>query len=453
MVGLNHRTAPLAVREGLAFDPQRAADTLRGISDRFPGTEAVIVSTCNRVELYIARPVGTHPSRERLWEVLVQGRQLTLADIQEHLYHHEDRAMVEHLFAVASSLDSMVVGETQILAQVKNAYQAACQAGTVGSTFHALFQRALAAAKDVHESTQLAAGRLSVASVAVDLVQRVFDEFADKTVLCIGAGEMVALLLRHMQELKPRQMVLANRSLARAQELAAQVGGMAAPLEHLETLLVDADIILSSTGATEPLVTAGMFKKLLKARKYRPAVIVDIAVPRDIDPEVGKLTNVYLYNIDDLQQVAAVNRDKRTDEIDRSRELLVRHVDEFVHWFAARDVGPLVKALYDQCNAIARAELEQVFARHPEYDEAQRKEWQRLTHRLVGKMLHAPVAQITQQAEATARPMLAAALKKLFSLGDAGPAKEDDGMTEEKAEGGSSSQKPEARSQNAEDTK
>ncbi len=415
VVGLNHRTAPLAVRESLAFGPQQVQQALADLKKKFPDAEAVILSTCNRVEIYVARPVSAPPSLDALTEFLAHVHQLPASEFQGHLYHHEDRPMIEHLFAVTSSLDSMVVGETQILAQVKQAYQQARDAGSVGKVFHVLFQRALAAAKDVHESTQLAAGRLSIASVAVDLAQSVFDRFEDKTVLCIGAGKMAGLMLNHLKHLSPKQIVLANRSLDRAQELATQLGGTPTSLENLSDLIVQADIILTSTGSEEPIITTAGFKKLLKARRYRPIVIVDIAVPRDVEPDVGKLNNVYLYNIDDLQEVAAGNRDKRHEEIDRSRQVLSGHVDEFVQWFAARDVGPLVKALYEQCHAVARAELEQIFARHPEYDAAQREEMERLAHRLIGKILHAPVAQITQQSEATARPMLAAADKKLFA--------------------------------------
>jgi glutamyl-tRNA reductase len=422
VVGLNHRTAPLALRENLAFSPDVLQHALADFQHKFPGTEVVILSTCNRVELYVTRPIGADPTVDALAEFLAHTHQLPAENFKPHIYHHEDRRVVEHLFAVASSLDSMVVGETQILAQVKQAYQAACHAGTVDKVFHALFQRSLAAAKDVHDRTQLSAGRLSVASVAVDLVQTVFDRFDDKTVLCVGAGEMAGLMLNHFKALAPRQILLTNRSLERAQDLATQVGGTARPLENLLELLVEADIIVTSTGAQLPVITATAFKGLLKSRRYRPVVIVDIAVPRDVEEAVGKLNNVYLYNIDDLQQVSAVNLEKRQKLVDESHQLLVSHVEDFLYWFAARDIGPLVKALYEQCHAIAHDEVQQLFARHPEYDEAQRKDVERLTHRIIGKILHDPVSQITQQAEATARPMLTAALKKLFALNADRPA-------------------------------
>ncbi len=327
--------------------------------------------------------------------------------------------MVEHLFAVASSLDSMVVGETQILSQVKQAYQQACEAGTVGAggkVFHTLFQRALSAAKDVHDRTNLSAGRLSIASVAVDLARSVFDRFDDKTVLCIGAGKMASLMLRHLNDLHPKKLIVTNRSLPRAQAAAAEFNAEARPWEELDTLLTEADIILTSTNAPEPLITEARFKALLKPRRYRPAVIVDIAVPRDVAPAVGQLSNVYLYNIDDLQEAAAGNKGKRDEEAEHSFTLLQEHTENFWKWFAVRDVGPLVKSLYEQSHALARAELEALFAKRPDLTDDQRAELERLTHRLVGKLLHTPVTQLTTDPNPDLHPTLAAALKQLFDL-------------------------------------
>jgi glutamyl-tRNA reductase len=429
VVGLNHRTAPIQLRETVAFTPAQALEATRAFYEKFPQAELVILSTCNRVELYLARPVSTEPTLEGVAAFIAEYHQLKLEQLQGHLYHHEDRAMIEHLFAVASSLDSMVVGETQILSQVKHAYlhgidpKKGLAGGGVGKVLHALFQRALAAAKDVHDTTELSSGHLSVASVAVDLAASVFDRFDDKTVLCVGAGKMATLMLKHLAELKPRQLLLTNRTPERAQALAAEFsvnGGKAEarPFEQLDALLAEADILLTSTGATQPIITEERFKAVLKPRRYRPIVMVDIAVPRDIDPVVAGLSNVYLYNIDDLQEVAAGNRGKRDQEIAAAREVLKTHVDEFLRWSAARDVGPLVKALYAQANALAQAELDLHLARHPELDDDHRADLERLAHRLVQKLLHSPVTQLTARAETTARPMLAEALRKLFEIPD-----------------------------------
>ncbi|HEY4328281.1 MAG TPA: glutamyl-tRNA reductase, partial [Phycisphaerae bacterium] len=334
VVGLNHRTAPLELRETVAFNPERSREATAAFRRKFPQSEIVILSTCNRVELYIARPVSAEPSLENLAGFLAEFHALKADQLASHLYHHEGRGMVEHLFSVASSLDSMVVGETQILSQVKHAYLHGCQPGAngesmgAGKVLHALFQKALAAAKDVHEKTALSSGRISVASVAVDLAASVFDRFDDKTVLCVGAGKMASLMLRHLVELKPKKLLLVNRSIERAQALAGQFPGgrtEVGAFEQLDAHLVHADILLTSTGAAaaggEAIISESRFKALQKPRRYRPIVIVDIAVPRDVEPSVAKLNNVYLYNIDDLQEVAAGNRGKRDDAINSAQEL------------------------------------------------------------------------------------------------------------------------------------
>jgi glutamyl-tRNA reductase len=418
MVGLNHRTAPLELRESVAFSQAQAETALQQFRAQFPDAELVLLSTCNRVEFYLARPLSSQPSPEDLERFIAEFHGIDPRNLHPHLYHRSDRALVEHLFAVGSSLDSMVVGETQILSQVRQAYQQGCDTGSVGKALHGLFQRALAAAKEVHEKTEIAAGRLSIASVAVDLAASVFDRFDDKTVLCVGAGKMAALMLRHLTGLKPRKVLVTNRSAERAANLAAHFSAEARPFEQLDALLTEADILLTGTGAAKPIITESRFKSLLKARRYRPIVMIDIAVPRDIEPVVAKLTNVYLYNIDDLQEVAEGNRGKRGAEIAAAQTLLASHVEEYLRWSAARDVGPLVKALYEQANAVARAELEAHLAKHPDLPAEKRAELERLTHRLVGKLLHGPVTQLTTRAETTARPMLAEALRKLFELGE-----------------------------------
>lgn len=436
VVGLNHRTAPLALRETVAFTPVQAAEATRAFLQKFPTAEIVILSTCNRVELYMARPLSAEPSLEGVAAFLAEFHNLNAEQLRGHLYHREDREMIEHLFSVASSLDSMVVGETQILSQVKHAYLHGCTpvagekqtaaakaAAGVGKVLHALFQRALSAAKDVHEKTALSTGHLSVASVAVDVAASVFDRFDDKTVLCVGAGKMATLMLRHMAELKPRKLLIANRSPERAQRLAAEFAALghaeARSIDDLDALLAEADILLTSTGAAQPIITAARYKAVLKPRRYRPIVMVDIAVPRDIEQEVAALSNVYLYNIDDLQEVAAGNRGKRDQEIATARQLLTTHVDEFLRWFAARDVGPIVKALFEHANALGRAELEAHLARHPDASSEQRAELEKLVHRVIAKLLHSPVTQLTTRAEATARPMLAEAMRKLFEIPEA----------------------------------
>jgi glutamyl-tRNA reductase len=422
VVGVNHRTAPLSVRETLAFTPEQATRAILQLQQQIPGIQAVILSTCNRVELYLA--AEQELSLDHVQAFLATFHALPPADLAPHLYHHARHAAIQHLFAVASSLDSMVVGETQILAQVKDAYQHATSAKSVGKEFHALFQRALAAAKDVHEKTNLSAGRLSIASVAVDVACGVFDRFDNKTVVCVGAGKMSALMLKHLAALKPKNLLITNRSFDRAQEVAKEFNAAARPFEELDKLLTEADILLTSTGADRPIITAAQFKALQKPRRYRPIVMVDIAVPRDIEAAVSELANVYLYNIDDLQDVAAGNRSKRDDQIAASRQLLAKHVEDFLQWYAARDVGPIVKALYERCHEIAKAELDSIYAKNPALTPEDRAQLERMTHRIIGKLLHAPVTNLTTLTPPAAqtpeellpRHILSAALKTLFNL-------------------------------------
>jgi glutamyl-tRNA reductase len=445
VLGVNHKTATLAVRETLAFSESQTAAALGSFKQRFPGAEAVLLSTCNRVELYVATPAEAAIPAEILTQFLAGGHESDggagavsggRAGLASHIYVHEDRRMVDHLFAVTTSLDSIIVGETQILGQVKQAYLLAAEKGTVGKTFHALFQRALAAAKDAHETTRLASGRLSVASVAVDLAASVFDRFEDKTVLCVGAGKMAGLMLRHLVELKPRRVLIANRSVERAESLVREMRGLgvvveACGMEKLDEQLGIADIVLTSTGAAQPLITAGRYRALQKGRRYRPAVIVDTAVPRDVEAGVASLPNVYLYNVDDLQNRAAGNKAARDAQMASAKARLDVHAVEFFRWLASRDVGPLVKALYEHCQAIAHAELTAAYERAPDLTDAQRAELQRLTHRLVGKILHGPVTRLTNataaptpEALAPADPPdpqaltthLATALQELFNL-------------------------------------
>lgn len=431
MVGVNHRTAPLAVRENLAFSQEDCATALHRMTALYPQSEVAILSTCNRVELYVA--AGPHgPTLEQMTAFLADYHHLAAEDLLSHTYQHEDRAMVQHLFQVASSLDSMVLGETQILAQVKQAYQRAAEGKTIGTLFHALFQRALAAAKDVHERTDLSAGRTSLATIAVALVQRVFDQLRDKTVLVIGAGKISRLVLRQLESLNPRKILVANRTHQRALELCGPGRMEPADLGELPKLLVEADVVLTGTGSTEPVISADLMRRLLKARQYRPMFIVDLAVPRDVEAAVGSLTNIYLYNLDDLEHLAEENRRRRGDQIEASRLVIDQHAEEFLHWFSARSTGPLVKQLYENCRRISDAELAGLLAAHPELTPEQRQALAKTLHRVVGKILHQPVSFLRSKAPSHDQVHLAAALETLFGLSGqpVGGAESREGTTE-----------------------
>ena len=417
LLGLNHTTAPLEVRERLAFNAQQRLAALSQFKGRFGECELVVLSTCNRVEFYAARAVHGHPRAEELIEFIAGFHELPGAQFSSHLYQKADRDLVSHLFHVASSLDSMVLGETQILGQVREAYDASTQIGAAGPLLNPLFQKAIAVGKQVMHETSLAEGRLSVASVAVDYARGIFDHFNDKTVLSIGAGKMAKLVLRHFKTLNPRKLLVCNRDPEKAASLAAEFGGEPAPFDRLNDQLVAADIVLSSTGAPHPIITKAQFESLRKRRRYRPIFLIDIAVPRDVEPAVGEIEGVYLYNLDDLQEVVSKTQSQRKDVIEAARSIVAQHVDSFVLWHRQRQLGPAIKRLYDRYHAIAQEELARTLNKLPNMSEPERSHLEELSRRIVNKLLHDPV-QILRQADASHVPaaQYLHALEKLFAL-------------------------------------
>jgi glutamyl-tRNA reductase len=418
MVGINYRTAPIDLREKFAAGTQQTRQILGRLRTDFPHAEFMLLSTCNRVELYSAAPVGKGISDQALVDQLAAIGDVPAETLTPHVYTRQNIEMVEQLFRVASSLDSMVLGETQILGQVRDAYQIACQMDSVGTMLHAVCQRALAAGKDIHENTRLSEGRTSVAGVAVELIGEVFDSLVDKTVLVIGAGKMAAIMLKHIMSQQPRRLLVSNRDSQRGLSLAQQCGADRVDFSRLDDGLVLADVVLTGTSAREPIITSARLKNLLRARQYRPLFIIDVAVPRDVEEDVSKLPNTFLYNVDDLNQISSQTRLQRGGELEKSNQIIRRHVEEFIAWLSARNSGPIVKALYQQCREISDRELIQVFADHPELTAQQQEAIKKFAHRLVGKILHTPVTQLGNHAVVDRRLQLATAVKELFRLTD-----------------------------------
>jgi glutamyl-tRNA reductase len=420
LLGLNHSTAPLAVREKIAFSSDQRLAALAALRQQFEGAEAVLLSTCNRVELYVSRPVHGHPRHEALAEFVATFRGVAVAGLRPHLYEKSEKDVVAHLFSVASSLDSMVIGETQILGQVRDAYDAARAIGAVGGEgggLNPLFQRAIAVGKQVMAETKIAEGRLSVGSVAVDCAKRIFDRFNDKTVLCVGAGKMAALVLRGLAELKPRRLLVCNRDPSKAALLAQKFGGEAVGYNQLDEHLVAADIVVSSTGSAEPIITRQRFDGLRKQRRYRPIFLIDIAMPRDVEPGVGELENVYLYNLDDLQQVVAATHNRRGESVEPAQKIVAEQVERFVSWRRARELGPMIDRLYQRHHELAREELERTLNKFPNITSAERAHLEDLTRRIVNKLLHDPIRTLRESDSPhfQATPYLHA-LEKLFQL-------------------------------------
>lgn len=417
LLGLNHKTAPLELRERLAFTPEQRRDALLALHNRFDQCEAVLLSTCNRVELYIARQMHGHPRLAELAEFLAGHRNLSLLQVQPCLYEKTERDVVTHLFNVAASLDSMVLGEAQILSQVRESYEAAVEAGTAGAMLHPLFQRAVAVGKQIRTETALGQGRASVATVAVDYARRIFDVFSDKTVLSIGAGKMSGLVLAGISQLQPGKLLVCNRDPVKAAALARQFSGSPASIDRLADHLAAADIVVTSTGATEPIITRAIFETVIRRRRYKPVFIIDIAVPRDVAADVGKIENVYLYNVDDLQEAVSATLDKRSTAAVAAGKIVEEQVRAFIAWHRARMMGPLIDQLYKRSHAVAQEELSRTVSKLAGITTGDREHLEELTRRIVNKLLHDPI-QVLRETETVHTPMTQYlhAIEKLFKL-------------------------------------
>ena len=331
VVGVNHKTAPVEIRERLAFPEERLPQALTQLKNSVGLQECLILSTCNRVEIYgvLSELDGAIP---RMYEFLNGHSRLDRGTLESSLYVHRQLDGIQHLFRVASGLDSMVLGESEIAGQVKDAYAIALQHGATGKVFNALFQKAFNAAKEVRAQTGLGRGATSVGSVTVELARKIFGQLADRRILLIGAGSMGELVLKHLMDRGARHVTVANRSLDHAVALAERYRGRAASFARYPEELMEADIVITATGAAAHLLTADQAAPLMKQRKQRPLFIIDIAVPRNIDPGVGRLENIYLYDIDDLQGVVAGHRVGREQSVEQSQAIVQRKAQLFMEW-------------------------------------------------------------------------------------------------------------------------
>ncbi len=419
LVGLNHTTAPLPIREKLVFSGQQRNLALQAFRQRFHEAEAVLLSTCNRVELYVARALHGHPRDDEMVDFLAAYHALPAAEVAPHCYRKADREMVLHLFSVASSLDSMVLGETQIIGQVRDAYELAQSESTVAGALNPLFQKAIAVGKQVISQTKLAEGHVSVASVAVDYAKRIFDHFADKTVLSIGAGKMATLVLQSFQILKPGRLLVCNRDSSKAAELATRFSGTPVPYDALAKHLVAADVVVTSTGAPRAIITREMFESIHRQRRYRPVFLIDIALPRNIEPAVGEMDNVYLYNIDDLQKVVSAAHTLRASAVSDARGIVQSQVDEFLASQRSRQLGPLIETLYQRYHDMAIDEVARTVRKLGQTGPGERERLEELARRIVNKLLHEPVKTIrNSEGIATPSDQTMRLIEKLFGLSE-----------------------------------
>ena len=407
-LGLNHNTAPLAVRERVVFHVERIRDALGEIK-RHLASEAAILSTCNRTELYLA---AEKPAAVAQW--LAQYHRLEPTELQRYLYTLPREQAVRHAFRVASGLDSMVLGEPQILGQMKEAARTAESAGTLGTVLHKLFQRTFAVAKEVRSTTSVGAASVSMAAAAVKLAARIFPSLKDQKVLFIGAGEMIELCATHFAAQGPTRLTVANRTLERAEKLAHRFNGHAIELKALADQLHEYDIVVSSTASSLPILGKGLVERALRARRHRPMFMVDLAVPRDIEQEAGELDDVFLYTVDDLAQIVSDNRDARRSAVEQAEAIIETQVGQFMHWMQARESVPLIRALREQGEQARLEELERAL-RHLRRGDDAGAVLEALSHGLTNKLLHAPT-QALNEAAGEERRALADTIARLFRV-------------------------------------
>ena len=358
LTGVSHKTAPVEVRERLAFAKDTLPESLRSLVDGRVVREGMILSTCNRVELLVdVDPARLTEARARVSEFFKR-RAEDLDEISDrHVYTHEGDEAVRHLFRVASSLDSMVLGEPQILGQVRQAYTDACDAGTAGRNLHRLLHRAFHAAKRVRTETNIASSAVSVSYAAVELGRKILGTLDGRTVLLVGAGEMAELAARHLAKNGASRILVANRTHETAQRLAAEFGGEAVPYNRFPSFLAEADIVICSTGARSHIVTAQMARAALEMRRNRPSFFIDISVPRNVDPKVGEVTNLFVFDVDDLEAVVASNLREREREAARAEEIAETEATEFLKSLRKLDIGPTVVSLKEKLRVIAQEEF------------------------------------------------------------------------------------------------
>lgn len=383
-IGINHQTAPLEVREKVAFRTDTLEQALRDLVDHRPVTEAAILSTCNRTEVYCNTD---QPDEAVRW--LAGYHRLTTAALEPYLYQLPREQAVKHAFRVASGLDSMVVGEPQILGQFKEAVRSAQKAGTLGVLLHKLFQRTFRVAKEVRSRTDIGANSVSMAAAAVRLALRIFPSIGEQAVLFIGAGEMIDLCAAHFSAHRPRRMTVANRTLDRAASLAARLKCQAITLNELPEYLAQHDIVVTCTASPLPILGKGLVERAVRARKHRPMFMVDLAVPRDVEPEVGELDDVFLYTVDDLAEIVQEGMDARRGAVAQAEAIIDTNVVSFMEWLGARQMVPMIRALRDQAERQRRHELERALKALARGEDPARVV-EALSRALTNKLLHAP---------------------------------------------------------------
>jgi glutamyl-tRNA reductase len=415
VVGLNHATAPVHIRERITFPGDEDGHVTRAFREIAEVQEAMILSTCNRAEIIAAsdRPVD---ASELVVERIATIHGVETEPLRAYLYVKTGKEAVQHVFRVAASLDSMVVGEPQILGQVKGGYRRAAEANATGPILNRLLHRAFFTAKRVRNETGVGAAAVSVAYVAVELAGKILGELADKSVLLIGAGEMAELAARHLAGKVEKPIHVTNRTFENACSRARKLEGRPLPMDNLEGGLVDADVVITSTGSCEPIITAAGIRTVMKRRRYRPVFLIDIAIPRDVEPQVNDIDGVYLYNIDDLQAVAEENMGERRHEAMRGESIVLEEVDKFMDWATGLDFAPTIVAMRDKFEKIRSGELERCNGKLSGLTPDQRRTVELITRGIINKIAHDPITFLKKTGTESKRNLRLDLAQKMFKL-------------------------------------
>ncbi len=413
VIGVNHKTANVEVREKLAFNGPKLEEGVFGLRKIPEVKEVAVLSTCNRVELY-ACVNNTAVAADHIKDFLSEFHQLQRSDFEKSLYLHGDYEAIRHIFRVSSSLDSMVLGEPQILGQIKDAFDFALSKKTTGVLLNKLMKKAISTAKRVRTETRIAENAVSISFAAVELAKKIFTNLTGKSFMLMGAGEMAELAARHLVNNGVTDVMVVNRTYERGCELASEFNGKAVKWEDFLHELVHADIIICSTGAPTYVLHREQMHKVMKERKHRPVFVIDISVPRNIDPEINKEDSVYLYSVDDLQDVVDTNIHGRKMEAEKAEKIIDEEVDKFIRWMSSLDSVPTIVALRQRAEEIKREELEKFKNRFPDMDDEKTKSVEYLTTAIVNKLIHPPTVALKEDSED--RDELIAMIKKLYGI-------------------------------------
>jgi len=417
LVGVNHKTTPVEIREKLAFTKGKIEESVNHLFN-FPDIiEHTILSTCNRVEIY-ARAISQDSAIKSIKQFICDFHQLSLVELEDHFYSYSNKEAVEHLFRVSSSLDSMILGEAQILGQVKEAYSLARDLSSTGLVLNQLFEKAFSIAKKVREETGIAERSVSISSAAVELAQKIFDDLENHTVMLVGTGEMAELAAKHLISYGVKTIYVTSRTYERAANLARALNGSALDFEAFKNELHRADIVITSTSAPNFIIKKEIVEKAIHERKNKPIFFIDIAVPRDIEPDVNDLENVYLYDIDDLQVVVSANIKEREKEAKNAMNFISQEVTKFNNWVGALDAVPTIVEIRKKAENIRKQEIEKTLKKISHLSEDEKQLLRQMSSSMINKILHKPTIKLKQKTQSEDGQVYLKAIRHLFHLDD-----------------------------------